>query len=1109
VLRARVLVRRPVLLPLAGVLALLASLMVVMGWSSPTARAANPGKPGFLAFTSSRNSELVGVTLTEEIPISVRRGAARAAALRPGTPERLTNRPGLDEQATGLFGEVVFVSTLEDPAGDLYVRDTKGNVRRLLASPGAESDPVLSHDGTWVAFVSARGGNPDIWVVRTKDGTDLRRVTVDGGVHSSPAWSPDGKQIAYSSTKDNPRGSLYAVDVDQPLTVKRLTTPASGSGDIEPTWAPDPDADDAGPPDRGVIAFTRVDGDSRAIYTMDPEGTPGKLKLDVTWADQPAWNYPGTLLAFRAGRNGGQGIFTADRLGGDLSSAVTGSDKRDPTFTGNLTVVATTDQFAGGSDIWALRANKTGLSGLTRTPEEEGRPAYSPDGRRIAYSVARSEAGSSIVVANADGTGATTITNTGGDSNINDSDPSWSPDSKRLVFGRVHNVERDDSMREERRLFIVADTGGELTEVKLPDSDAELGAEDPDWSVKDQIAYARTTHPFEGPPDSQLYVTDTAGKTHTQVTGTTDADRETVNWQPDWSPDGQALAFSRHLSSAQSVLATLHPVAPTGTVTQRTTPPPAPTPGGTPRTQRDSDPAYSPDGTQIAFTRMTWDGSSRSAVENIWLLTLDGGAAAPFTDDVPGDETAPTWQPATDLTLNKTGPKSADVNAPFTYTLTVTNNGAAAPGVRVTDELAQDVELVSAAPSQGTCDSGRPLVCSLGTLAAGATATVEVTVQTAKRGVVVNRATVDSGLAESDPSDNADIVRTPVRGTDLVVTAVDDPDPADVGKPLTYRIKVTRREGNGANDVVLTVPIPAGMKLVSAEAEEPDGTCTPPAAPADPLRCTWPLIGSEDDPDRNVTVVLKPTRPGPAVSTVEVTSATGELNAADNTARIETDVRGTDLTVGLAVTPDRAFVGHPVAVHAVVTNIGNGPADNARLELRLPPFACPAPVAGKCPANGTTVTLDLGRLGPGASAARDLTLAVTAAGAGTIRATALTASVDVVPGNNTVTRRLQASQPKVVLTPALGPPGFVTLARGTGFPPNTKVSLLWRSGITPNTAQVQVRADGTFAAQVIVVPRDQEGPRKLFVKGSGFGEVSADFLVVSGNVSPLGFVTRS
>src|SRR5262249_32679787 len=96
--------------------------------------------------------------------------------------------------------------------------------------------------------------------------------------------------------------------------------------------------------------------------------------------------------------------------------------------------------FVKGGDLWVL-----GPSGpprpLTGTSKrEEADPGWSPDGRRLAYTV-----DGLVYVANADGTGATDITSPSikGDPNYYgggcDSQPTWSPDGKEIAVSAITN----------------------------------------------------------------------------------------------------------------------------------------------------------------------------------------------------------------------------------------------------------------------------------------------------------------------------------------------------------------------------------------------------------------------------------------------------------------------------------------------------------------------------------------------------------------------------------------------------------------------------------------------------------------------------------------------
>ena len=93
------------------------------------------------------------------------------------------------------------------------------------------------------------------------------------------------------------------------------------------------------------------------------------------------------------------------------------------------------------------------------------------------------------------------------------------------------------------------------------------------------------------------------------------------------------------------------------------------------------------------------------------------------------------------------------VGQPVTYTITVTNKGTgAAAEVVVAEQTPGTATIVSAKPSQGTCVTQyRPASCSLGSIAAGATATIVVILRPTKPGTMANGVAV--GTATVDPDE--------------------------------------------------------------------------------------------------------------------------------------------------------------------------------------------------------------------------------------------------------------------------------------------------------------------------------------------------------------------
>jgi hypothetical protein len=98
-----------------------------------------------------------------------------------------------------------------------------------------------------------------------------------------------------------------------------------------------------------------------------------------------------------------------------------------------------------------------------------------------------------------------------------------------------------------------------------------------------------------------------------------------------------------------------------------------------------------------------------------------------------------------------------------------------------------------------------------------------------------------------------------------------------------------------------------------------------------------------------------------------------------------------------------------------------------------------------------------------------------------------------------VTRpRIDAVPVALTVSPALGRPGEATTVTGTGFPASATLTLRWRPGI--GEWKVTTGGDGSFRTQVLVLPKDVEGPRVLEVAEGG--APPAPYLVVPGSGQP-------
>ena len=115
-------------------------------------------------------------------------------------------------------------------------------------------------------------------------------------------------------------------------------------------------------------------------------------------------------------------------------------------------------------------------------------------------------------------------------------------------------------------------------------------------------------------------------------------------------------------------------------------------------------------------------------------------------------------QGGADLSVSQAASESSVTGgSDVTYTITAANAGPHdASGVTLADTLPAGATLVSATPSQGSCSGGGPVVCDLGSLASGGSATIAVVVETpCESATVTNTAAVSGDQPDPNPANDS------------------------------------------------------------------------------------------------------------------------------------------------------------------------------------------------------------------------------------------------------------------------------------------------------------------------------------------------------------------
>jgi tricorn protease len=110
-------------------------------------------------------------------------------------------------------------------AGDIWlVPRSGGNAERLTAHPAGHSSPRFSPDGNYIGFSSTRTGHGDIYVLPLHGG-EVRRLTYHDSTDTLESWTPDSQFLFYSSEANQQGGSIYRIPLGGGTPIPWLSQP--------------------------------------------------------------------------------------------------------------------------------------------------------------------------------------------------------------------------------------------------------------------------------------------------------------------------------------------------------------------------------------------------------------------------------------------------------------------------------------------------------------------------------------------------------------------------------------------------------------------------------------------------------------------------------------------------------------------------------------------------------------------------------------------------------------------------------------------------------------------------------------------------------------------
>ena len=489
--------------------------------------------------------------------------------------------------AAGLF--IVGGALLLLMSGRSQLASAEAVILPLTSDPGSEMGASFSPDGNQVAFAWKRQGKQDFDIyVKVVGSSETLQLTKTPDSDVSPSWSPDGREIAFHRTGQNDACGIYAVS---PLGgPERLITELSGAARRTPgcevkcgcwsgnpklssaqlSWSPDAnwlahagislisirtgeqrrltappngvsDAYPAFSPDGSLLAFVRpLSLGVHELYVVAVSGgEPKRLATQTQIIFGLGWTADGREIVYSSGRwtFGDAGLWRVPVSGGPARPVVEARERAWlPSIASRGGRLAFTRR-SSDTNVWHVKIGDGEkphpAARLIASTLTDAAPAYSPDGRRIAFTSDRSGT-NQVWVCDWDGSNASQLTFFPTPGAVLGA---WSPDGKQISF--------DSAVRGNVDIYIMPASGGAPRQLTA-ETAAESGAS---WSRDGRWVYFASDRTGR----HEIWKIPTEGGTAVQVT-------KNGGNRPVESADGKFVYYEKGPSSVREFAAWRTPV---------------------------------------------------------------------------------------------------------------------------------------------------------------------------------------------------------------------------------------------------------------------------------------------------------------------------------------------------------------------------------------------------------------------------------------------------------------------------------------------------------------------------------------------------------------------